>query len=59
MIRRRAALPPLLPGQPGPFSLGAPGVVGAAFETAGFHEVATSLVDAPLRLTSAAECVRI
>ena len=58
IIRRRAALPPLLPGQPGPFSLGAPGVVAAAFETAGFHDVETRLVDAPVRLTSAAECVR-
>ena len=51
IIRRRAALPPLLPGQPGPFSLGAPGVVAAAFETAGFHDVETRLVDAPLRLS--------
>ena len=58
IIRRRAALPPLLPGQPGPFSLGAPGVLAAAFETAGFHDIETSLVDAPVRLTSAAECVR-
>ena len=59
IIRRRAALPPLLPGRPGPFSLGAPGVVAAAFETSGFHDVETRLVDAPLRLTSAAECVRL
>ncbi len=58
IIRRRAALPPLLPGRPGPFSLGAPGVVAAAFETSGFHDVETRHVDAPLRLTSAAECVR-
>ncbi len=58
IIRRRAALPPLLPGQPGPFRLGAPGVVAAALETAGFHDVETRLVDSLLRLTSAAECVR-
>jgi SAM-dependent methyltransferase len=58
IIRRRAALPPPLPGQPGPFSLGAPGVVAAAFETAGFHDVETRLVEAPLRLASAADCVR-
>ncbi len=58
IIRRRAALPPLLPAQPGLFSLGAPGVVTAAFETADFHHVAIRMVDAPLRLTSAAECVR-
>jgi SAM-dependent methyltransferase len=58
IIRRRAALPPPLPGQPGPFSLGAPGVIAAAFETAGFHDVETRLVEAPLRLASAADCVR-
>jgi SAM-dependent methyltransferase len=58
IIRRRAALPPPLPGQPGPFSLGAPGVIAAAFETAGFHDVETRLIEAPLRLASAAECVR-
>ena len=32
IIRRRAQLPPPLPGQPGPFSLGAPGVIEAAFD---------------------------
>jgi SAM-dependent methyltransferase len=58
IIRRRADLPPPLPGQPGPFSLGAPGVVAASFEAAGFHDVETRLVEAPLRLTSAADCVR-
>jgi SAM-dependent methyltransferase len=58
IIRRRAALPPLLPGRPGPFRLGAPGVVAAAFEAAGFLDVETRLVDSPVRLTSAAECVR-
>jgi SAM-dependent methyltransferase len=58
IIRRRAALPPPLPGQPGPFSLGASGVVAASFETAGFHDVETRLVEAPLRLASAADCVR-
>ena len=31
IIRRRANLPPPLPGQPGPFSLGAPGVLEDAF----------------------------
>jgi SAM-dependent methyltransferase len=58
IIRRRAALPPPLPGQPGPFSLGAPGVIEAAFEKAGFRDVETRLIEAPLRLPSAAECVR-
>lgn len=58
IIRRRAQLPPPAPGQPGPFSLGADGVLAAAYEAAGFREVETRTVPAPLRLTSAAECVR-
>jgi ubiquinone/menaquinone biosynthesis C-methylase UbiE len=58
IIRRRAELPPPAPGQPGPFSLGAEGVLASAYEEAGFREVETRLVPAPLRLASAAECVR-
>ncbi|MFO7171148.1 MAG: class I SAM-dependent methyltransferase [Chloroflexota bacterium] len=58
IIRRRAQLPPPLPGQPGPFSLGAPGVLEEAFRAAGFRNVQTRRVAAPLRLPSAAECVR-
>jgi ubiquinone/menaquinone biosynthesis C-methylase UbiE len=58
VIRRRAKLPPPAPGQPGPFSLGAEGVLAAAYEQAGFREVETRLVPAPLRLPSAADCVR-
>jgi SAM-dependent methyltransferase len=58
IIRRRASLPPPLPGQPGPFSLGAPGALEAAYEKAGFRDIQTRVVPAPLRLPSAAECVR-
>jgi ubiquinone/menaquinone biosynthesis C-methylase UbiE len=58
IIRRRASLPPPSPGQPGPFSLGTPGVIEAALEKAGFHDVETRLIEAPLRLASATECVR-
>jgi SAM-dependent methyltransferase len=58
IIRRRAALPAPLPGQPGPFSLGGPGVLETAFREAGFRDVESRLVQAPLRLRSAAECVR-
>jgi len=57
-IRQRAQLPPPLPGQPGPFSLGAPGVLEKAFTDAGFTDVTVETVPAPLRLPSAAECVR-
>jgi ubiquinone/menaquinone biosynthesis C-methylase UbiE len=58
IIRRRAQLPPPLPGQPGPFSLGAPGALERAYERAGFRDVTTRLVPSPLRLASASECVR-
>jgi ubiquinone/menaquinone biosynthesis C-methylase UbiE len=58
IIRRRAQLPPPLPGQPGPFSLGGDGVLEEAYRQAGFGQVHTQLVPSPLRLSSAAECVR-
>src|SRR5680860_82734 len=58
IIRRRANLAPPLPGQPGPFSLGGPGVLEAAYQKAGFHDIQVRLVPSPLRMPSAAECVR-
>lgn len=58
IIRRRAQLPPPLPGQPGPFSLGGEGVLVKALEQAGFRAVEVRRVDSPVRLPSAAECVR-
>ncbi len=58
IIRRRAALPPPLPGQPGPFSLGGPGVLEEAFRSAGFRDIEILTVPSPLRMPSAAECVR-
>ncbi len=58
IIRKRAQLPPPLPGQPGPFSLGDPGVLEQAFGAAGLRDVTIDVVPAPLRLPSAAECVR-
>jgi ubiquinone/menaquinone biosynthesis C-methylase UbiE len=58
IIRRRAQLPPPLPGQPGPFSLGGEGVLDEAYRQAGFGQVRTKRVPSPLRLPSAAECVR-
>lgn len=58
IIRRRANLPPPLPGQPGPFSLGADGVLAKALEQAGFRDVEVRRIDSPVRLSSAAECVR-
>lgn len=58
IIRRRAQLPPPLPGQPGPFSLGAPGVVEEAYRRAGFIDIKTRVVSAPLHLPSASEYLR-
>ena len=51
-------MPPPLPGQPGPFSLGTPGVLEEAYRQAGFHDIQTRIVSAPLRMSSADECVR-
>ena len=58
IIRKRAQLPPPLPGQPGPFSLGGVGALEEAYQRAGFREAQTRIVPSPLRLSSAAECVR-
>lgn len=58
IIRRRAELPPPVPGQPGPFSLGSPGVAEETLARAGFRDVSVTAVPSPLRLPSAAECVR-
>ena len=58
IIRRIAGLPAPAPGLPGPFSLGGPGVAEAAFAQAGIGEVTVTAVPSPVRLTSAAECVR-
>jgi SAM-dependent methyltransferase len=58
IIRRRAALPAPLPGQPGPFSLGDPAVLERRLTDAGFTDVRIETVDAPVRLTSAEECLQ-
>ena len=58
IIRQRAQLPPPLPGQPGPFSLGNQGVLEEAFRSAGLRDVHSQALSAPLRVPTAAECVR-
>jgi SAM-dependent methyltransferase len=58
IIRRRAKLPPPLPGQPGPFSLGGGDVLATTLARAGFHRVEVKAVYSPLHLKSAAECVK-
>lgn len=58
IIRRRAALPSPLPGQPGPFSLGDPDVLAQRLTDAGFKDVHVERVNAPVRLDSALECLQ-
>lgn len=58
VIRRHAALPPPAPGQPGPFSLGAPGRIEELFKAAGLVDVQVRKINAPVVLPSAAECLR-
>jgi SAM-dependent methyltransferase len=58
IIRRRANLPPPLPGQPGPFSLGGPGILEEAFREAGLRDVQSRTVAAPLKMKSAKDCLR-
>ena len=59
IIRRRAQLPPPAPGQPGPFSLGGPGVLEEIFRQAGFADPEIHAVPVPHRMASAAEYVRV
>ena len=58
IIRRRANLPPPLPGQPGPFSLGTVEVLEKTFGDAGFKDIEIEIIDAPVRVSSAAECLQ-
>jgi len=58
IIRRRAQLPPPLAGQPGPFSLGDDGVLDDAFKEAGFINVRSHVVNAPVLMPTAKDCVR-
>ena len=58
LIRERAGLGAPLPGQPGPFSLGDAAAAREALVAAGFSDVSVTTLSAPLRLSSAAECVR-
>lgn len=58
IIRRRAQLPPPLHGQPGPFSLGQPEVLESLFTDAGLKDIRVEKIDAPVRLSSASECLQ-
>ena len=58
IIRERAHLPAPAPGQPGPFSLADPELLERDLTAAGFRDVVVDVIDAPVILPSAAECVR-
>ncbi len=58
IIRARAGLPAPLPGQPGPFSLGAPGVLAETARAGRLHRRRGAQRALAGRLPSAAECVR-
>jgi SAM-dependent methyltransferase len=58
LIRERAHLPAPEPGQPGPFSLADPQTLSEELTRAGFGDVEVEIVDAPVEVASAAECVR-
>jgi SAM-dependent methyltransferase len=59
IIRRRAQLPPPVPGQPGPFSLGGAGVLEDIFRQAECANPEVHAVPVPHRAASAAEYVRV
>lgn len=58
IIRERAHLPAPEPGQPGPFTLADPDVLTRELTQAGFRDIEVELIDAPVLLSSAAECTR-
>lgn len=58
IIRERAELPPPAAGQPGPFSLADPELLERELTEAGFHDITVETMEAPVRLSSAAECTR-
>ena len=58
IIRERAKLPAPALGQPGPFSLAEPDVLRHELAQAGFGDIEVEVIDAPVLLSSAAECTR-
>ena len=58
IIRGHAQLAAPSLGQPGLFSLSAPGTLEEAFAKTGFKDVETRMAREPLRMASAAECLR-
>jgi SAM-dependent methyltransferase len=59
IIRRHAQLAPPAPGQPGPFSLGGPGVLEGVIRQAGFADPEVRAEPAPHGMLRAADYVRV
>jgi len=59
IIRQQAQLPAPVPGQPGPFALGGPGVLEDIFRQAGFARPEIRTVPAPHGAATAADYVRV
>jgi ubiquinone/menaquinone biosynthesis C-methylase UbiE len=58
IVRHRAQLPAPAPGSPGPFSMGSRDAMEEALRQAGFAEIETRIIAAPLRFATADECLR-
>ena len=58
IIRKRAGLPAPQPGQPGPFALGAPGLIESLFEKAELKDVKRETFSQQIVLPSTAEFIR-
>jgi len=58
LIRERLGLAAPPPGQPGPFSVGSPGLLASHFAHAGFVDYKERVIEAPVRFASAEECVQ-
>lgn len=58
IIRQRANLPPPVPGQPGPFSLGGTKVLDQLLERSGFKHIQEVRLKAPLKMKNVDELVR-
>lgn len=58
IIRRRANLPTPLHGQPGPFSLGTEEKLAKIFSDSSFRNIHVEAINAPVRVSSAAECLQ-
>lgn len=59
IIRRRANLPPPVAGQPGPFAVGAPGLLEDLLRQAGFADPEVRAVPVPHGAASSADYVRV